>query len=716
MALLALGAIPKANAQNTPPSLADATLSVAENTANNTQITTLSATDPDPDALTYVILSGNPNNAFSLSQTGALSVGDASELDYETVTAFTLQVEVSDGQAQDTADIQIQLQNLNDNAPTIPDFSRNILEQISGVSLGQFAGSDADGMLDTLYYYLVENPDPNGNGIGVVEVDSPATLGALQIVDINDLDYEQDTSIIIRLGITDSTFADTATITINLINRNDNPAFILTDTLFVDEEPGDSVSLGRLAVDDADHLDSLLRFEVLSGISPFVLRVDSLTGEVVILNGSEFDYETINRYNLQILLTDLPATPGDQPFRDTSTVVIQINNLNDNAPNVPTTVLQIPEHFGENLLIGTAQASDPDGDPFDLTIIGGNPNNLLSMDTRGRLTINDSEAFDFEQYAEIALQVEARDPLFADTGLVRIVLINQNDNPPNVRDTVLRVPENGGDFIGVLTATDPDDIGLPTLRIIDQAMADTFRVSPRGQLTARFPEVMDFEQNPVFSFRVEMHDGLFADTGLVRIELEDINDAPSQLFLSDTVIPQTSPIGTTVGTLSVADQDANDSHTFALTDDPDSLLTDNHKFTIAGNSLRALEKFLFDEQSEYTVEIIATDQAGATVSRRFTILVDEVAALLPNLWQAGQLQLSPVPASTHLQVQAVNPLRGKLRWQILSTSGQVLHQGHSAKPSDEWTAQISLQKLPPGTYLLRLTADGQSTAARFVKH
>jgi hypothetical protein len=100
---------------NQPPSLSDATFSIAENSPNNTLIGTLTAIDLDGDSLLYSIISGNASNTFNLnSLTAALKVADSTALDYEITQIFSLEVEVSDGALTDTASIKINILDVDE--------------------------------------------------------------------------------------------------------------------------------------------------------------------------------------------------------------------------------------------------------------------------------------------------------------------------------------------------------------------------------------------------------------------------------------------------------------------------------------------------------------------------------------------------------------------------------------------------------------------------
>ena len=69
--------------------------------------------------LTFSITGGNTNGAFAIDPaSGALRVGNAAMLDYETTPVFTLTINVSDGALSDSKTVTINLVNSND-APVL---------------------------------------------------------------------------------------------------------------------------------------------------------------------------------------------------------------------------------------------------------------------------------------------------------------------------------------------------------------------------------------------------------------------------------------------------------------------------------------------------------------------------------------------------------------------------------------------------------------------
>jgi len=105
---------------NQAPTITAATYSLAENSINGTVISTIEASDPDGDTLTYLIISGNDAEAFSLdSNSGELTVSTSSALDFETTPSYSLVIKVSDGALSDSATVTINLTDVEEEEETL---------------------------------------------------------------------------------------------------------------------------------------------------------------------------------------------------------------------------------------------------------------------------------------------------------------------------------------------------------------------------------------------------------------------------------------------------------------------------------------------------------------------------------------------------------------------------------------------------------------------
>ena len=102
--------------ENTAPMIADQTFSIAEDAAVDTEVGTVQAADAENDNLTFSISSGNTGDVFALNAgEGLLTVAKA--LDFETDSIYTLKVSVSDGTDANTADITINITDVEEIAP-----------------------------------------------------------------------------------------------------------------------------------------------------------------------------------------------------------------------------------------------------------------------------------------------------------------------------------------------------------------------------------------------------------------------------------------------------------------------------------------------------------------------------------------------------------------------------------------------------------------------
>lgn len=186
-----------ANADPTfDPDSINPTFQVVENSAEGTMIGSLSASDPAGlnDPLSFAITGGSGSAAFEIDpSTGDITVKDASQLDFETTTSFTLDVTVSDGDAgSSTTTVAIELLNqasifgnvfLDANTDGVFNANEDGLDNVlielldnNGVLLESTITSDGG-------FYLFEDYEPGEYQIREVQPtgveDGPELLGSL---------------------------------------------------------------------------------------------------------------------------------------------------------------------------------------------------------------------------------------------------------------------------------------------------------------------------------------------------------------------------------------------------------------------------------------------------------------------------------------------------------------------------------------------------------
>jgi hypothetical protein len=143
--------------------------------------------------------------------------------------------------------------------------------------------------------------------------------------------------------------------------------------------------------------------------------------------------------------------------------------------------------------------------------------------------------------------------------------------------------------------------------------------------------IFDFETKSSYSIRVQTADsgpGNLTFSKSFTITINDINDAPTDIGLSNNSIDENQPAGTTVGTLSSTDQDAGETFTYSLqsTGCGGGPYPDNASFAISGSTLQSAASFDFETKSLYTICVRTTDSGSPPLSfdKELSISINDV--------------------------------------------------------------------------------------------
>ncbi|MEQ9403305.1 MAG: tandem-95 repeat protein [Cyclobacteriaceae bacterium] len=140
----------------------------------------------------------------------------------------------------------------------------------------------------------------------------------------------------------------------------------------------------------------------------------------------------------------------------------------------------------------------------------------------------------------------------------------------------------------------------------------------------------DFETKGSYNIRVRTDDG---NGGLLEkafiITINDVNEAPTDITLSDNTIDESNPSGTVVGSLSTTDEDAGQSYTYSMV--PGTGDTDNDSFSISGSDLISAEEFDFEIKNDYSVRIMTDDGQGGSFEKEFSISVNDLPAQITSI-------------------------------------------------------------------------------------
>ena len=239
--------------------------SVVEESAVETVIGTIAATDPDAgDSLYYRITSGNDDNIFDVDPlTGLITVGaNSNKLDYETRSSHNLSVEVTDSEGgTDTATVTIDVTDANE-APIMDRGSYSFYinnfgtQSNEGAFIGQISASDENN--DNLTYSITAGNDDN---FFAIDASGNITINPnLSSNERQNLIQNTARSFDLTVTVSDGELTDTATVTLEKstfkdIFRQDAQNNVYGDFI---TEGAASVKPAFADVDNDGDLDSFL--------------------------------------------------------------------------------------------------------------------------------------------------------------------------------------------------------------------------------------------------------------------------------------------------------------------------------------------------------------------------------------------------------------------------------------------------------------------------
>jgi len=347
---------------NNPPAITSnggnptAALSVAENTS---AVTTVTATDPDGDNLSYSLTGGLDQSKFQIdAATGVLSFIAAPN--FETPAAagggnvYDVMVSVSDGTASDTQQIAVTVTDVNE-APTItsnaagPAATVAVAENTTAVTT--VTATDPDAGASVAYGIA------GGVDAALFTIDPGS--GALSFLSAPDFEAPADANhdnvyeVVVRAS--DGSLTDTQAIAVTVTDVQDGdiaPLITSPNTASIAEN-GTAV----LTVTAADPDGPSVGFSVVGGADAALFAINAVTGALSFLSAPDFEAPTDGDHNN---VYDVIVRASDGTLFDEQEITVNVTNVAGLS------------------LTGTAAANTLSGGGEEDTIIGLGGNDTLS--------------------------------------------------------------------------------------------------------------------------------------------------------------------------------------------------------------------------------------------------------------------------------------------------------------------------------------------------
>lgn len=388
----------------------------------------------------------------------------------------------------------------------------------------------------------------------------------------------------------------------DFVFESDAPTDIaLLNTAILENLPGGGV--GDIVVSGAD-LGTPITFSLSDG------RFEVVDGHLKLVDGVSLDYEAEQTISL-----DITATNG-LGHSITETFAIGVGNVNEAPVAVDDSGYVVTEDGTPFDIHVRLNDIDPDGD--SLIVSNVDPISLLGgtviVNAAGQLRYDPGLAFQSLNTGEFVIDsfsyvVADPEGLF-DTGLVSVKVKGLNDAPADIAldgDTVAE--HAAGAVVGTITVADVDTNDSHAMTVSDAR----FEVVD-GQLKLRDGVSLDYGDGSMVQVDVTATDaGGLSRTETFAITVTSTNEAPTDISLSNATVAENTA-GAVIGTLSVTDPDAGDSHSFTVSD---------ARFEVVDGQLKLKDGQSLDFEGEpsVTIDVTATDAAGESRTESFAIAV-----------------------------------------------------------------------------------------------
>ena len=456
------------------------------------------------------------------------------------------------------------------------------------------------------------------------------------------LDREQEAEYRLQLLAYDGgSLTGSVDVIISVLDSNDNkPEFTspVYEVGIMENIPMGTVILQVQAVDKDAGLSGEVWYsfaaqtELMHG---HLFGIRNTTGNIYIKG--VIDHEKASVYNLIVLAQDR----GPDSIGSEATVVIQVEDLNDNSPKITASTLQgvasgtasVSEDAPIGTFVAHVSVNDPDSGPNGRVTCVLNTNTFaLVQKYPTEFQIVTAANLDRERVSRHTVGLRCQDtgstPRTTETS-IQVVILDANDNAPMFSAQTYKSSLSENNYIGAsvlqVTATDWDDGDNARLVYsIPGNMAITFHIDQRGVITAQ--DSVDREKYDSFRFPVLAVDqGKPAKTGsaLVIITVDDSNDErpvfQQSVYLFN--ISENEPIGSSVGTVTAIDRDSSLHNAFIYSFSSGQVLTD--RFSIDPHSGMIVTRRPLDreQQSVYHLTVMAKDQKLGSMSGTASVTV-----------------------------------------------------------------------------------------------
>ncbi|XP_068443467.1 protocadherin gamma-A11-like isoform X21 [Clinocottus analis] len=479
--------------------------------------------------------------------------------------------------------IDVEITDINDNAPFFSkkEYSFQVIESASpGARYSIESAKDPDVAHNTLQTYKL-NPTDN---FKLNVVSRPDGTKYIEMVLHTSLDREKEEDHKLTLTAFDGgnpQKSGSVKINVVVLDANDNaPAFSQSVyRVTVPENASRGTAILRVSATDNDkgaNEEVVYSFSQHTDSASSLFNMDPLTGEMTVVG--MLDYEKAKHYEIDIEATDKGG------LTDTSKVLIEVTDLNDNAPVISIISLSnpIPEDSAPDTVIAMLNIKDMDSDkngqvkcfiskdlPFKIKSSSTNFYSLMSDDVLDRETV--------PEYNITITAIDGGFPPYSTNKTINLRISDINDHAPMFPQSFSTafITENNSPGMALLTVKASDQDYGNNARIsyfLEDSQLNGLSASAYFSVNAESGEILavrsfDYEQRKEFHICVKAQDGgshPLSSNVTVKVLIQDQNDNPPQVLypvqtggsLVAELVPRSADVGYLVTKVVAVDVDS----------------------------------------------------------------------------------------------------------------------------------------------------------------
>ncbi|XP_030594792.1 protocadherin beta-16-like [Archocentrus centrarchus] len=386
----------------------------------------------------------------------------------EQVSLILTAVDGGEPQMSGTMQILITVLDANDNAPvfTQQTYKATVTENSpKGTVIATVTASDADQGSNNKITYSITNTLDNVRKLFHINEEK----GEVSLTE--SIDFEMSRNFQINLRATDDGgLTDSCKLIVDVLDVNDNKPEIniMSKSTVISEDAKVSTVVTMINTEDLDSGDNGNVKCFISENVPFILK-SSTSNFYSLVTDSDLDRERASEYNITVTCSD----EGVPSLSSSVILTLQISDVNDNAPVFERTSYEayIVENNTPGLSIFTVKATDTDWNQNarvsyileDSSINGVPVSSYVSVSADSGI-ISAMCTFDYEQIKDFQFHVKAQDggsPPLSSNVTVKIMILDQNDNPPQVLYPV----QTGGSLVAEMVPRSAD-VGYLVTKVV----------------------------------------------------------------------------------------------------------------------------------------------------------------------------------------------------------------------------------------------------------